>query len=555
MRLSRLIVSAETRGQTSIAHTIPPRWAALSVLRAATSISALTLLSRILGLARDMVMATVLGPGFAWGVFNLAWMVPNLLRRLLGEGALSAAFIPAYSKTLEADGEPAARHLLAGVSGALLAMTAVLATLVIGASFLLPPEIWCLEATADATSAERGTLMWDLTRSLFGYSVPICLLALYAGALNARGIFALPAAAPIVLNVIWISCLAIALANQEHDTTTVIRWLAWSLLGAGVLQLMLGLVPLARCSALPRPRLPKTGDGSMQVFRTMLPTVLGLSLVQVNMLMDQGLAFYIVGEGANNHLYLANRLLLFPHALVTIPLATAVFPRLALLATQTELATMSTRIGQAVRLTTFLAVPAAVGMIVVAPDLIDVTFVHGQFKAEDAPDTIWTSIALVAGLPMIGAAQLYARGFFAMGDTKTPARVAGWLVLLNFALNLLFVLGLGLGVAGFALATTVCASINAVTLRRRLVVRCGTDSALSRLMVLRTAGATAAMVVAILAVRTPFPRETSTQQVLFGLLIPIGTGIATYAVAHWLLRTPELRTLAGQVRRKFTRRG
>ncbi len=525
----------------------------VSVLRATTSISALTLVSRILGLGRDMVMSHVLGPGFAWGVFNLAWMVPNLLRRLLGEGALSAAFIPAYTKTLKAEGDQGAHRLLAGVSGALLSTTLLIAILVIGASFVLPPEIWGLEATKHASSAERGTLMWDLTRSLFGYSVPICLLALYAGALNARGVFAIPASAPILLNVIWVSCLAVALIRGEKDSTTIIRWLAWCLLGSGLVQLLTGLLPLARRGCLPRPRLPRPGDGSMQVFRTMLPTVLGLSLVQINMLIDQGLAFYLVEEGANNHLYLANRLLLFPHALLALPLATAVFPRLAALATHTELSALITRIGQAVRLTTFLAVPAAVGMIVVATDLIDVTFVHGEFSPEDAPDTVWTSIALVAGLPMIGAAQLYARGFFAIADTSTPARIAGWLVLVNFCLNLLFVLGLGFGVAGFALATSLCASANAFALRRRLVQRCGHDKALSWPTVLRTACATAVMVGMILAVRAPFERQTTSQQILFGLVIPIGVGIVTYASAHWFLRTAELRTLVDQVRKRATR--
>ncbi len=509
----------------------------MSLLRAASSITGLTLVSRVLGLVRDAMMLNIVGVNWVSGSFHIAWMVPNMLRRLFGEGALAAAFIPAFTKTRANQGEDRAKRLLGGVTGVLAISLIGLSVLVVIASLVLPPEFWQLDGGEAATTEERGALLWELTRMLFPYVLPVCLLAVYAGALQSLGSFAPGAAAPVVLNVVWIGGLAFA-ASQGSDLVSTCRIVAWSLLAGGLLQLLLGAVPLARRGLLPRPRLPERGDGTRSVFLAMAPAALALSIVQVNMLFDQLLAEFLVFAGANNHIYIANRLLLFPHALVAIPLATAVFPELARAAE--DPAARRDALARAVRYTLFLSVPAAAGMMVVAMPLIEVVFVHGRYTADDAAQSAAATALLVAGLPALGIAQLYARALFALGDTKTPARIAVYLVFVNLGLNLFFVLVCGLGVAGFTLATTCCSFLNMVMLRRALTRR-NSVSNTDWPQLVRITGAAAAMVAALYGLGRALPAsEARASMIAFHLAIPIAAGIAAFFVACIALRVREL---------------
>ncbi len=520
----------------------------MSLLRAVTTISGVTLASRILGLIRDIGMTHLLGVTWVMGTFNLAWMIPNMLRRLLGEGALSAAFVPVFSRTVEQGDKVAGRTLLAQVSGGLLALMAVLTTVVLVASLLLPPEVWGLEGEAGVTATERGELMWILVAMLFPYALPICLLAIYAGALNALGSFAIPAAAPLLLNLVWLSALGCALCFHIDDPVAITQVVGGALLFGGLLQLCLGAIPLWRRGYLPRPRLSSDSELTHQVYRAMLPAALGLSLVQLNMVLDQLLTEYLVSPGSNQHLYLANRLLLFPHALVTVPLATAVFPQLARLASSGDHVAIRQHLGTAIRATLFLAIPASAGLIVLADDVIHVLFVHGRYTTDDAVWTTATTISLVAGLPLIGVSQLFARTLYALGDTGTPARIAAWLVLANLALNLVFVLAVGMGVAGFTTATTCCAGLNAWALRRALGSRVPAGptpwASLGRIVT-----ATGAMVGVVYVVNGLWVADSRTERALLHIAVPVAAGILTYVASHLVLRSPELTKLRDRLRR------
>src|SRR5688572_12664931 len=278
------------------------------LLRAAGSISALTLLSRLLGLWRDRLMAQTLGAGWVQGSFLLAWMLPNLMRRLLGEGALSASFVPAYLKAKKNGDPQAARELLADVVGTVVTLLTPLCIAVAALSLVWPAE-WLPAPEQGGVPAMR--LLLALNAILFVYALPVCLTAVLSGALNSLGSFALPASVPIALNMFWIVGLLIAKPLGITVDVEIANFAAWCLLVGGFAQMLLVIVPLWRRGELGRPRLglPRRGTACFGVFAAMGPMVLGMSLNQVSSLLDQLMAWFLVAPSAVTYIYLANRLL------------------------------------------------------------------------------------------------------------------------------------------------------------------------------------------------------------------------------------------------------
>ena len=504
------------------------------LVRAASAISGLTLLSRVLGLWRDTVMAAVLGAGPVSDTFFLAWAMPNLMRRLLGEGALSASFVPAYTAAHK-QGPGPARALLAGVLGAVLWILLPLCAVACGIA------LWCcgrIDAGSDA--AARMPLLLSLGAILFPYTIPICATALLAGALNTLGSFALPAAAPALLNVVWIAALYLAAPLGIGGDEGVVTFLSLALLAGGFLQLALVVWPMRRRGAMATPRLawPAAGSAARGVFVAMLPTVLGMSLGQISTLIDQSMAYGLLGDGANTYLYLGNRLLLFPHALTALAVVVAVFPRLASDAGESDRAAMRATLDRAASAMLFVTIPAAMGLFVLADDVVTALFVRRSFTADDAEATALTTRCLLLGLPFLGLSQLYARAFYAVGDTRTPARIAAWLLLLNVGLNAVLLLVLGLGTEGLALSTSVVAALNAALLASSL--RAAVPNAPARAgLWLRNLAATTVMCAAVWAVR-PAAAEGRADILLFGVALPIAVGVVVYGIAQRLLRSPEL---------------
>jgi len=514
------------------------------LLRAAGSISALTLVSRILGLWRDRLMAQTLGAGWVQGSFLLAWMLPNLMRRLLGEGALSASFMPAYLKARKNGDAQAARKLLADVAGTVITILTPLCLAVAVLSLVWPAE-W-LPAPADG-GVPAMRLLLALNAILFVYALPICLTAVLSGALNSIGYFALPAAVPIALNLFWIVALLLVAPLGITVDVEIANFAAWCLLAGGFAQLLLVITPLWRRGELMRPRLglPARGTAAFGVFAAMGPMVLGMSLNQVSSLLDQLMAWFLVGPGAVTYIYLANRLLLFPHALTAISVAVAVFPRLASQAVDADRESMRRTLDLAAAATILVTLPAACGLIVLADDVVRVLFQGGQFEEEDAWQTVLTSSYLVAGLPFIGLAQLYARAFYAVGDAGTPARLAARLVLLNAALNLLLVLTTGLGAAALALGSSLSSLANAALLARSFHRHAAPGNQLAGAW-LRSILATAVMCAVLPFAKVAPAGSRLLARALGNVALPIGIGVLVYLLVHVLLRSPELRALRRQ---------
>lgn len=512
----------------------------MRLVRAVGSIGFFTLLSRISGLVRDRLMAQTLGASWVNDTFLFAWALPNLMRRLLGEGALSAALVPKYTKARLGD-VGSARTMLAQVVGAVISLLGPLCILIAVGSLLVPAE-WLPAPEKGGVPAMR--LLLSLNAVLFAYALPVCLTAVYAGALNTLGHFALPAAVPIVLNLFWIAALVVAKPLGFTVDVDIANFAAWCLTVGGFLQLVIVLLPLHLRGELQRPRLgmPPAGTPARAVFVAMVPTVLGMSLNQLSSLLDTAMAYWLVGEGGVTYVYLANRLMLFPHALTAMAVAVAVFPKLAHEANDVDRAQLRRTLDLAAAATILVTLPASVGLIVLGDDVVRVLFEGHKFTNADVWPTVLTSSCLVAGLPFIGLAQLYARAFYAVEDNKTPAKLAVWLVLANALTNFVLVTTTPLGTAAFTLSSSLTALANASILARRFHRHAAPGHQLAGAW-MRSAIATSAMAVALPWLRLAGPESRLLVRAFGNVAFPITVGIAVYVIAHLLMRSPELQAL------------
>jgi len=397
-----------------------------------------TLVSRVLGFLRDVVIARMFGAGIATDAFFVAFRIPNLFRRLFAEGSFALAFVPVLSEYRKRDDQAAVRELLDSISGVLLAALLVMTA----AGMLLAPWLIQIFAPGFAADDPRQALATEMLRVTFPYLLLISLTALSGGILNTWGKFWVPAVTPALLNVSLI-CAAMLLAPA---LSVPIKALAWGVLLAGMLQLLFQLPALQRLGLLPRPRWQPAHEGVRRILRLMLPTLFGSSVAQVNLLLDTIIASLLLA-GSVSWLYYADRLFEFPVGVFGVALSTVILPRLATAAggkrqtagTHADDLDFTATLQWAMRLGWLISVPAAVGLMVLATPVLQTLFQYGRFVASD---TAMSSMALQAytlGLPAVIAVKVLAPGFYARQDTTTPVRYAIISMLSNMLLNALFI--------------------------------------------------------------------------------------------------------------------
>lgn len=508
---------------------------------AAILIAAWTLASRILGLFRDHLMYATFGREWVSSAFWLAWTVPNLFRRLLGEGALSAVFVPVLTRKLQKEGVEGARRSLSIVFGALFSLLALLVVAGWILVYLLPDE-----TLGRAGVPESGALTRRLLLTLLPYMLPICLVALAAAAQNVRGRFAMPSLAPFVLNCFWIAAL-LYVSGQEAPLEEKALLVAGALVLGGLFQLLLQLPGLAHSGLLVRPRWNPRDEALWETGRTMLPMLLGLSVIQLNVLANQVIAAYLVPDvGGNSIIFLAVRLLEFPHALVGIALGTAVFPLLSHLGKSGETDALGHTLDKALSLGLLVAIPAAGGLFVLAPELVQVLFVSGKFSAADGLETAWCLRLLSLSLPGLIVIQILARAHYALEELKRPVHIAVAMFLTSLVLNLVF--APIYGTYALAAASTLTALGNALLLflsTRRFAIP---HFALTLRSTLRSLAATVPMALAAWFVarlgHSLYPLASAfVPRVTFHLLLPVTAGLLTFLLFAWFLRVTELREL------------
>jgi putative peptidoglycan lipid II flippase len=434
---------------------LTPRTA--SLLRSVATVGSMTLISRVLGFVRDIMVAALLGAGPLADAFFVAFKLPNFLRRLFAEGAFNAGFVPLFARTLEGEGEAAAK---AFAEEAQAVLAAVLVPLVILALALMP---WVIMAMAPGFETEgvRYQASVELSRITFVYILFISLVALYSGVLNSLGRFAAAAAAPIVLNL----CLILALLLSAAWLDAPANALAWGVAAAGLMQFLWLRLAVRRAGLAPAFRRPRATPRVKRLFALILPGALGAGVAQINLFADVIFAS-LLPAGAVSFLYYADRVNQLPVGVIGVAVGTALLPLMARQLRAGERAAALTSQNRAIELGLLLTVPAALGLAVLSLPVTSVLFERGAFGPEDARATAAALTAYVLGLPAYVLVKVLAPGFFAREDTRTPVKIAILCLISNVVLSLSLIWVIGH--VGIALATTLSAWLNAGLLGRGL---------------------------------------------------------------------------------------
>jgi len=440
----------------------------VKLLKSTATVGSATILSRILGFVRDVVLAKIFGASGETDAFFLAFKIPNFMRRLFAEGSFSLAFVPVLSEYKSSGDREALRDLVDNVTGTLAAVLLVLTAIGIFAAPLVLSIFapgWLVEGRPEFD------LSAGMLRITFPYILLISLTALAGGILNTFERFLVPALTPVLLNISLITA-ALLLAGRMQVPVTA---LAWGVLAAGITQLLLQVPALIHLGLMPRPRWGWRHSGVRRILKLMIPTLIGSSVAQVNLLVDSIIATFLI-SGSVSWLYYSDRLLEFPLGVLGIALATVILPNLSQKHAKANKAEFSATLDWALRLAVIVTVPAAVGLIMLAGPILITLFQYDAFQPDDVRMSTYSLIAYSAGLPAFIAVKVLAPGYYARQDTRTPVKIAVAAMVTNMVLNLLFVGGLlaqdfAGPHAGLALASSVAAYLNAVLLYRGLKKR------------------------------------------------------------------------------------
>ena len=431
-----------------------------SLLKSTGVVGASTTASRMVGFVRDVVIAQAFGASAGADAFFVAFRIPNFLRRLFAEGAFAQAFVPVLSEYRTRRELEDVRDLAAHVSGALIgALTAVTVLGVVAA-----PVLIAVFAPGFLADPEKYALAVELVRITFPYVFFISLVAFAGGILNTYGRFVVPAFTPVLLNL----CLIGAALWLAPVLDVPVVALAWGVLAAGIVQLAFQFPFLASLGMLVRPRLRRAHEGVARVISLILPAVFGVSVSQINLLVDTMIASFLV-TGSVSWLYFSDRMVEFPLGVFGIALATVILPHLSRQHADASQESFSDTLDWALRLVVLIATPAAIGLGVLAAPILTTLFQYGEFSAHDVDMAARSLLAFSFGLIAFVAVKVLATGYFSRQDTRTPVRVGVVAMLANIALNLLLVVPLAH--AGLALATTLSAFLNAGLLLRGLIAR------------------------------------------------------------------------------------
>jgi len=499
----------------------------MNLLKALATVSSMTLVSRVLGLVRDVVIARVFGAGLATDAFFVAFRLPNLLRRLFAEGAFSQAFVPVLTEYRNARGEQET-HTLVNHVATLLALALVVVSII---GVIAAPLIIYVSAPGFSADADKFDLTVALLRVTFPYILFISLTSLAAGILNTWSRFSVPALTPSLLNVSFI-VFAVWLAPYFDPPVMA---LAWAVFCGGAMQLAFQLPFLLKIRMLPRPRWAPRDSGVVRILKLMGPAVLGVSAGQISLLISTIFASFLV-SGSVTWLYYADRLMELPMGMLGVALGTVLLPSLSKRFADSTADAYSNLLDWGMRLTVLLAAPCAVALVVLAVPILATLFKHGEFAASDVFMTRDALVAYSAGLVGLMLVKVLAPGFYARQNMRTPVKIAVITLVATQIMNFAFIWSLRH--TGLALAIGLAAWLNAGMLYWKLrqhgifTPKAGWPLFLVKVLVALTA---MAGVLWWLASGTDYWLQSGVWERIERLALVIAAGTISYFGALWLM--------------------
>lgn len=434
-----------------------------SLLRSSLLTGSMTMVSRVLGLVRDIVLASVLGAGGAMDAFALAQKIPNFFRRLFAEGAFSQAFVPVLSEYREKGTHAAVKELVdkvAGCLGSILLLVTVIGVVgAVGFAYIF--------GYGYADEPEKFSLLTDLIRITFPYLMLISLTGFAGAILNSYDRFAIPAITPVFLNVFMI---AGALLVTDYFPSPA-HALAWSIVAAGIFSLLFQLPFLRQIHLLPSPKLDWSHPGVKRILVLMAPALFSVSVSQLNLLLDSQIAT-MLGDGAVSWLFYSDRLVELPLGVFGVAIATVIMPGLSRLNATQSSEKFSQMLDWAIRFVVLIALPATLALVILAEPILYTLFYHGKMTANDILMSSYSLKAYALGLFAFMLIKVLVPGYFARQDMKSPVRIGIIAIIANIMMKPMVVIPLvmlwGLGHVGLAFTTAMAAYVNAYLLYRGL---------------------------------------------------------------------------------------
>lgn len=513
----------------------------MSLVKSTAIIGFYTLLSRIFGFVRDVLVANAIGASWLSDAFFVAFKLPNFFRRLFGEGAFNAAFVPQFAGLLSTEGREAAMRFASESMAVLL-----LCLMILNGIFLVfMPWIMPIFAPGFTDDPDKYDLTVTLARIAFPYILFISLVSLLGGILNSIGRFAAVAAAPILLNITLIA----ALWWLVDYTETTAHALSIGVFIAGLVQLFWVGYACWKADSLPALLAPRFTPHVKKLFKLIAPAALGAGVAQVNLLIDVILASNF--EDGVSYLYYADRLNEFPIGVIGVAVGTALLPMLSKQIRAGEMGKAHYTLNRAIELVWLFGLPSAVALLVIPGPITSVLYEHGAFTAEDSRATAAAMAAFAAGLPAFVLVKVLAPGFYANEDTKTPFTIAAICVAVNLCFNLILMQHYTF--VGLAMSTSIAGWVNAILMgvilyRRELLIP---DQAL-RQRAWRMAFCAVVMGGVLYGLSLPLTGWLAgvQWQKILALLLLVGGGMLVYGVLCLLLKAADLEQIGRVLRRR-----
>ncbi len=517
-----------------------------SMARSAGVVGLSTLMSRILGLVRDIVMSTFFGTGPVADAFYVAFQIPNLMRRMVGEGSLTVAFISVFTKLKNEEGDEVARRFM---SSFWTLMTIVLAGLTVLGMVFSRQIVYVFTNPEFRADPVKFQLAVTMTREMFPYLFLIGLVALSMGILNSYKHFFAPAFSPVLLNVAWIiSVLALHYRFPQQGLSIILGVLA-----GGVLQLAMQIPFLWRYGMRFMPRFNFRHPAIRRIGVLMIPSTFAVGIVQINSLFAS--YFITAFAGGRSQFYYANRLAEFPYAIFSLAVAIAVLPTLSDQAGEQDRKAFKETLSYGLRLVTFITVPAAVGLALLSWPIINTIFEHGKFGPFDTYHTAFMLVMFCVGLWAVAALRMVMQAYYAVEDMVTPLWSAAVAMVVNIAGC--WLLSRTMGRAGVPFAISLAAMVNLLILWVRLEWRIGRFEfgPLGRTLLVSLIASLP--MAAIIMPLNNLDFWFAPGRIIYKALLvagEVGAGIMLFALVSWLFKAPELSMISDAFMRRLKRK-